>query len=180
MQLQAIDRRMAGLLPPPLWRSSRLAIDPRSISNLTGQKCHRSARTAGTRLIPLTDYCSLVAGLSLIAALPAKKPNNNRHPGGPPMDSSPNTARVLRRKRSTRTAVRCSSVSHGRLLAEHLSGVIETKEEHERLSSLLIRLTIPPRNLSPAEERIASLLGHLVDSFEERIAPANARRFAPV
>lgn len=68
---------------------------------------------------------------------------------------------------------------YGRLLAKHMPGVIETKEEHERLSSLLMRLTIPPRNLSPAEERIASLLGHLVDSYEQRIVQANARRFAP-
>lgn len=69
---------------------------------------------------------------------------------------------------------------YGRLLAKHLPGIIETEEEHERLSGVLMRLTIPTRNLSPEEERIAALLGHLVDTYEQRSAQANARRFTPV
>ncbi len=69
---------------------------------------------------------------------------------------------------------------YGKLLAKHLPSVIETQQEHERLAGVLMRLTIPARHLSPEEERIAALLGHLVDSYEQRSAQANARRFSPV
>ena len=40
---------------------------------------------------------------------------------------------------------------YGRLVAKHLPAVIETDEEQDRLAEILMRMTIPRREL-PAEE----------------------------
>ena len=42
---------------------------------------------------------------------------------------------------------------YGRLVAKHLPAVIETDEEQDRLAEILMRMTIPRRDL-PAEEAI--------------------------
>lgn len=47
---------------------------------------------------------------------------------------------------------------YGRLLAQHLPAAIESDEEQDRLADLLLRLTVPARELSP----------ELVDEYEER------------
>src|SRR5215470_1614613 len=69
---------------------------------------------------------------------------------------------------------------YAKLLTKHLPAVIETNEEHERLSEILMHMTIPPRKLSPEEGRMARLIGHLVDEYERRVASKKAKRFSAV
>lgn len=69
---------------------------------------------------------------------------------------------------------------YGRLLAKHLPAVIESDEQQDRLAELLMHLTIPARTLSPEESRLVTLLGHLVEEYEERATAGKAKRFSPV
>ncbi|MBM3740668.1 MAG: helix-turn-helix domain-containing protein [Acidobacteria bacterium] len=68
---------------------------------------------------------------------------------------------------------------YGRLLAKYVPAVIETDEEQERLSRALMHLTIPQRELSPEEMRLASLLGHLVEDYERRVNERKVKHFSP-
>ncbi len=64
---------------------------------------------------------------------------------------------------------------YGDLLAAHLPSVIETDEEQDRLAEALMHLTIPARVLSPEERRLAALLGHLIDDYEQRQVAKTAK-----
>ncbi|MCC6535977.1 MAG: helix-turn-helix domain-containing protein [Bryobacterales bacterium] len=68
---------------------------------------------------------------------------------------------------------------YGRLLARHVPSVIETDKEHDRLAEVLLGLTVPVRPRAPEEQRLAALIGRLVDDYEERQTAHAARRYSP-
>ena len=57
--------------------------------------------------------------------------------------------------------------------------MIETDEEQDRLAEVLLRLTIPARELSPEEAKLAGLLGRLVEDYEFKARLGLAKRFTP-
>ena len=57
---------------------------------------------------------------------------------------------------------------YGQLLAQHLPAAIQADREQDRLAEVLLRLTVPARELTPEEERLVRLLEVLVDEYEER------------
>lgn len=69
---------------------------------------------------------------------------------------------------------------YARLLSKHLPAVIETDEELDRQAGILLRLTVPPRELTAEEERMVALLGHLVEEYERRAAATLVKRMTPV
>ena len=56
---------------------------------------------------------------------------------------------------------------YGRLLVRHLPRLIETDEDHDHFTKLLLELTVPARTLSPEEDAFVNLLERLVDDYEE-------------
>ena len=74
---------------------------------------------------------------------------------------------------------RIDEKKYGRLLAKHLPQVIETDEEQDRLAEVLLHLTIPARELSPEEAKLAGLLGRLVEDYEFKARLGLAKRFTP-
>lgn len=69
---------------------------------------------------------------------------------------------------------------YGRLLAKHLPAVIESDDEHDRLAEILLEMTIPPKDLSPEEERVVTLLQYLVDEYERRTTAGKLKKLTPV
>ena len=65
------------------------------------------------------------------------------------------------------------------LLAKCLPRVIETDEEQDRLAEILLQLTIPARELSPEEAKLAGLLGRLVEDYEIKTRLSQVKRFTP-
>ena len=74
---------------------------------------------------------------------------------------------------------RIDEKKYGRLLAKHLPQVIETDEEQDRLAEVLLQLTIPARELSPEEAKLAGLLGRLVEDYELKTRLGQVKRFTP-
>ncbi len=74
---------------------------------------------------------------------------------------------------------RIDEKKYGRLLAKYLPRVIETDEEQDRLAEMLLQLTIPPRELSPEEAKLAKLLGRLVEDYEIKARLGQVKRFTP-
>ena len=69
---------------------------------------------------------------------------------------------------------------YGRLLAKHLPAVIGTDEEHDRFAEILLRMTIPEREMSLEEERIVTLLERLIDDYQSRAKDGKITRLSPV
>ena len=62
--------------------------------------------------------------------------------------------------------------AYGRLLVEHLPGVIETEEDNEKALEIVGRLMKKGEgNLSPEEDRLFDLLTTLIEDFEEKAYP---------
>ena len=57
--------------------------------------------------------------------------------------------------------------------------MIETDEEQDRLAEVLLHLTIPARELSPEEAKLAGLLGRLVEDYEFKTRLGHVKRFTP-
>ncbi len=74
---------------------------------------------------------------------------------------------------------RIDEKKYGRLLAKYLPRVIETDEEQDRLAGTLLQLTIPARELSPEEAKLAGLLGRLVEDYEIKARLGQVKRFTP-
>ena len=74
---------------------------------------------------------------------------------------------------------RIDEKKYGRLLAKHLPRVIETDGEQDRLAETILQLTIPARELSPEEAKLAGLLGRLVEDYEIKTRLGQAKRFTP-
>ena len=74
---------------------------------------------------------------------------------------------------------RIDEKKYGRLLAKCLPRVIETDEEQDRLAEILLQLTIPARELSPEEAKLAELLGRLVEDYEIKTRLSQVKRFTP-
>ncbi|MFN7920928.1 MAG: hypothetical protein U0Q16_12575 [Bryobacteraceae bacterium] len=66
------------------------------------------------------------------------------------------------------------------MLAQYLPCVIETDEEQDRLAEILMRMTIPPRQLPVEEERLVALLGHLIEDYESRANQGKTKHLTPV
>ena len=64
-------------------------------------------------------------------------------------------------------------------VAKCLPRVIETDEEQDRLAEILLQLTIPARELSPEEAKLAGLLGRLVEDYEIKTRLSHVKRFTP-
>lgn len=75
---------------------------------------------------------------------------------------------------------RLDEKKYGRLLAKHLPKIITTDEEQDRLAEVLINLTIPPRQLSLEESRLADLLARLIEDYEHKSRVGHVRRFTPL
>ena len=74
---------------------------------------------------------------------------------------------------------RIDEKKYGRLLAKYLPRVIETDEEQDHLAEILLQLTIPARELSPEEAKLAKLLGRLVEDYEIQTRLGEVKRFTP-
>jgi HTH-type transcriptional regulator/antitoxin HigA len=69
---------------------------------------------------------------------------------------------------------------YGRLLAKHLPQVIDNDAEQDRLAEVLLHLTVPERELSPEESKLADLIGRLVEDYENQTRVNKLRRFTPL
>ena len=56
---------------------------------------------------------------------------------------------------------------YGRLLAQHLPGVIRSDNEHDRLAGLLMTLALA-KDRTAEEERLIELLERLVDDYDDQ------------
>jgi len=66
---------------------------------------------------------------------------------------------------------RINEVAYGKLLARMLPGVIETKQENERMVAELEKLDMRGRPLTAEEEKLAQLMTVLIQQFEEAHYP---------
>lgn len=66
---------------------------------------------------------------------------------------------------------------YGRLLAEHLPGVIRSADEQDRHAGSLLKLSLSNIR-SPEENRLIELLERLVDDYDERRRPVVFSRWS--
>lgn len=70
-----------------------------------------------------------------------------------------------------RTARKFDPARYRRLLSRTMPVVIETDEEHARMSAIVDKLTKTDADLSVEEEELLKLLARLIEDFEQRYDP---------
>ncbi|MBY0506810.1 MAG: hypothetical protein K2X03_23020 [Bryobacteraceae bacterium] len=75
---------------------------------------------------------------------------------------------------------RLDEKKYGRLLAKHLPQVIDSDAEQDRLAEILLHLTLPPRELSPEETKLANLLARLIEDYEIKSRAGQVKHFTPL
>ncbi len=75
---------------------------------------------------------------------------------------------IMIRASGKKTAVKGEPQKYARLLAAALPAIIETEEQNEHYLSVVEKLMKRGDKITPEEETLLDLLGHLIEDFENR------------